>query len=275
MPLTNNPLRQYFRRPAIYLSLPSKGEGYASDVLDMPETGEFPVYPMTAIDEITSRTPDALFNGTAIVDLIKSCVPNILDPWRISTIDLDAILIAIKSASQGNSMEIESECPSCKELASYGINLIGVLQTLKSGDYTKELKSGDLMIKFRPLIYKEMNEAGVNQFEIQKVFANLENIPEDQRLQQTQKAIVAITEITMKILSKTIEYINTPSGVVTETEFILDFLQNCDKDIYAEIRDYHAKLKEETQLRPQKIKCIHCQHEYEQAVVINPTDFFG
>lgn len=275
MPISNNPLRQYFRRPAIYLSLPSKGEGYASDVLDMPETGEFPVYPMTAIDEITSRTPDALFNGTAIVDLIKSCVPNILDPWRISTVDLDAILIAIKSASQGNSMEIESECPSCKELASYGINLIGVLQTLKSGDYSKELKSGDLMIKFRPLIYKEMNEAGVNQFEIQKVFANLENIPEDQRLQQTQKAIVAITEITMKILAKTIEYIRAPSGIVSETEFILDFLQNCDKDIYAEIRDYHAKLKEDTQLRPQKIKCIHCQHEYEQAVVINPTDFFG
>ena len=41
-----------------------------SNSIDMPENGELPVYPMTAIDEITVRTPDALFNGTAIAELI-------------------------------------------------------------------------------------------------------------------------------------------------------------------------------------------------------------
>ena len=69
--MNNNPLRQYFRRPAVYISLPSKGEGYSVDELELPETTELPVYPMTAIDEITARTPDALFNGTAVVELIK------------------------------------------------------------------------------------------------------------------------------------------------------------------------------------------------------------
>jgi hypothetical protein len=66
-----------------------------------------------------------------------------------------------------------------------------------------------------------------------------------------------------------------PTVTVDETGFILDFLQNCDKNMYIEVRDYHAKLKDSAQIKPQKIKCIHCQHEYEQSIVINATDFFG
>jgi hypothetical protein len=86
--MDNNPLRQFFRRPAVYFSLPSKGKDYDIDVLELPESGELPVYPMTAIDEITVRTPDALYNGSAVADLIKSCVPAIKDPWRLNSNDL-------------------------------------------------------------------------------------------------------------------------------------------------------------------------------------------
>jgi len=230
---------------------------------------------MTAIDEITSKTPDALFNGTAIVEIIRSCVPDIKDPWSILSTDLDAILIAVRSAAQGNEMEIESSCPSCKEVATYAINLIGMLQTMKPGNYNAELQISDLYIKFRPLFYKEMNQAAMAQFEIQKMFSTLTDLSEEEQNKKTQEAIVKITEITMAVLSQTIEYIKTPSITVNETEFILDFLRNCDKNMYIEIRDHHAKLRDSTQIKPQKIKCIHCQHEYEQSVVINVTDFFG
>jgi hypothetical protein len=275
MSLPNNPLKQYFRRPSIYLKLPSGGVGYPPGTLNKTETGELPVLPMTAIDEITSKTPDALFNGSAVVEIIKSCIPDIKDPWSIPSTDLDAILLAIRSASQGNEMEIESECPSCNEIANYGINLIGVLQSMKPGDYTKELQISDLFIKFRPLFYKEMNQAAMAQFEIQKMFASIEGFPEEERTKKTQETIIKITEVTMAVLSQTIEYVRTPSMTVNEHEFILDFLQNCDKNVYIEIRDYHAKLKDSTQIKPQKIKCIHCQHDYEQTIVINVTDFFG
>jgi len=275
MSLSNNPLKQYFRRPSIYLKLPSGGVGYPLGSINKTETGELPVYPMTAIDEITSKTPDALFNGTAVVEIIKSCVPDIRDPWAILSTDLDAILIAIRSAAQGNEMEIESECPSCKEVATYAINLIGILQTMKPGDYTKELQVSDLYIKFRPLTYREMNQAALAQFEIQKMFTGMNELPEEERTKKTQEVIVKITEITMAVLAQTIEYVRTPTITVNETEFILDFLQNCDKNVYVELRDYHSTLKDSTQIKPQKIKCIHCQHEYDQSIVINVTDFFG
>jgi len=275
MSLPNNPLKQYFRRPSIYLKLPSGGVGYPLGSLNRTENGELPVYPMTAIDEITSKTPDALFNGSAVVEIIKSCVPDITDPWSIPSTDLDAILIAIRSAAQGNEMEIESECPNCKEISNYGINLIGILQTMKPGDYTKELQISDLFIKFRPLTYREMNQAAMAQFEIQKIFSSMDDLSEEERTKKTQDAIVKITEITMAVLAQTIEYVKTPNITVTETEFILDFLKNCDKNSYIELRDYHSKLKDSTQIKPQKIKCVHCQHDYEQSIVINVTDFFG
>ena len=226
MSLSNNPLKQYFRRPSIYLKLPSGGVGYPLGSINKTETGELPVYPMTAIDEITSKTPDALFNGTAVVEIIKSCVPDIRDPWAILSTDLDAILIAIRSAAQGNEMEIESECPSCKEVATYAINLIGILQTMKPGDYTKELQVSDLYIKFRPLTYREMNQAALAQFEIQKMFTGMNELPEEERTKKTQEVIVKITEITMAVLAQTIEYVRTPTITVNETEFILDFLQS-------------------------------------------------
>jgi hypothetical protein len=273
--LANNPLKQYFRRPSIYLKLPSGGEGYSPEVLSMTETGEVPVYPMTAIDEITVRTPDALYNGTAIVELIKSCVPAIKDPWKIKSIDVDAILLAIKSCSQGNDLEVESTCPSCTEAATYGVNLIGMLQNIKKVDYSTPLRLGEMEIKFRPLVYKEMSEAGKQQFELQKMFAVMQDMPEEERNKKMHEAVVTVTAITMELLSQTIEYVKIQDTVVTETAYILEFLQNCDKNIYIDIREYHGKLKDQSKLEPQRIKCIHCQHEYTQDIVINQTDFFG
>jgi len=276
MTIQNNPLKQYFRRPAIYLKLPSGGKMYAPGVVNIPESGELAVYPMTAIDEISSKTPDALYNGTAMADIIKSCIPDIKDPWSINSIDLDAVLIAIKSAAGGDDMSISSECPSCKEVAEYGVNLVAILSQLKSADYEKELTINELSIKFRPLSYKEMNEAGTSQMEAQRIFMMLEKEEnESVRAEKTQEALRFITEVTMRILSNTVTHIRTPSAFVEEKEYILDFLKNCDRETYIAIRDYNASLKAQTEIKPLRIKCIHCQHEYDQQFTLNTSDFFG
>lgn len=273
--IENNPLKQYFRRPSIYIKLPSGYKNYPAGVIDIPESGELPVYPMTAIDEITAKTPDALFNGSAIVDIINSCIPNIKDPWKLSSVDVDAVLIAIKSAADGNDMELETTCPACDESSTYGVNLTGLLSTLKAGNYDTELPCADLLIKFKPLTFKEMNEAGLGQFELQRLFSSinaLENIEEKTKKQK--EALKTITDVTMQILSKTIEYIKTPSAFVDQNEFILDFLRNCDKGMFERIKDHNATLKSQSEIKPLPVKCVHCQHEYLQAFTINAADFF-
>lgn len=277
MKIENNPLKQYFRRPAIYLTLPSKGEGYKPGVINMPENGTLPVYPMTAIDEITARTPDALFNGVALVNIVKSCIPDILDPWQITSQDLDAVLIAIKSAANGNEMEINTVCPACNEDAKYDVNLVRVLSTLKAADYTSEFTMQDLQFKFRPLNFKEMQEINTMQFEFQRMLNAISEdttISDEARLQRSQDALKNITEVTMRTLATTIEYIKTPTVFVDDTNYVLDFLRNCDRTIFTALRDRVTELRSSTEIKPLQVKCIHCTHEYEQPFTLNMTDFF-
>jgi hypothetical protein len=64
---------------------------------------------MTAKDELMLKTPDALMNGQATVEVIKSCVPSIKNPWHMPSIDIDTILIAIRIATYGENMEFSSK----------------------------------------------------------------------------------------------------------------------------------------------------------------------
>lgn len=273
--MNNNPLRQYFRRPAVYLKLPSEGKDYAPGTIEIPENGDIPVYPMTAIDEITTRTPDALFNGTALAELIRSCIPNIKDPWSVSSNDMDAVLIAIKAASGGDTLDLESVCPSCEESNTYGVNLLSMLATLKPGNYEEPMQIGELSIKFKPLTYKEMNSAAMGQFDLQRTLIAISNTPdENERNNLSKDALEKITLLTMEILSKTIEYIETPGLKVVEQEFILDFLKNCDKNIFVAVRDHNAELKAKTEIKPVNLTCASCGHTYEQPFTLSPVDFF-
>lgn len=274
--MDNNPLKQYFRRPSVYMKLPSNGQGYPEEALDMPETGELPVYPMTAIDEITARTPDALFNGTAIAELITSCVPNIKDPWAVPNVDLDAILIAIKTASSSSGeMDLESVCPNCGDSSTYKINLAGILASISSPDFSQELVTGDLKVKLKSVNFKEINAASMKQFEFQRVADQIDSIEsEEDRNKLMKDSLQKVTDLTMDLLCQAIEYIQTPTIKVDQKDYILDFLRHCDRNVYVTIRDRSSELRQVSEVKPMKITCGSCEHKYEQAITLNPTDFF-
>jgi hypothetical protein len=275
MATQHNPLKQYFRRPTIYIKLPSGGKNYGPGVINMPANEELPVYPMTAIDEITTRTPDALFNGSAVADLITSCVPNITDPWSLNNIDLDAVLIGIRTAAGGNKIEIQTTCPKCTEDAIFDVNLVGLLNNLNIDSYDKELVLGELTFKFRPLTYQQVNEISTSQFQVQKIFERLDSMETEEKNIKIKEALILTTNLTMDALSKTIQHIKTPTAFVEETDFILEFLQNLDKNDFTKIKDYNVELKQSSEMKPLHITCIHCKHEYDQTFTLNISDFFG
>ena len=99
-----NPLSMFMRQPKIYIRLPSGGEFWPEGSLEATETGEYPVYSMTAKDELILKVPDALMNGQAIVDVIQNCIPNVKNAWHAPNIDLDVLLIAIRIATYGEMM---------------------------------------------------------------------------------------------------------------------------------------------------------------------------
>ena len=273
--MNNNPLKQYFRRPAIYLKLPSEGKFYPQGSIDLPDNKEIPIYPMTAIDEITSKTPDSLYSGVAISEIIKSCVPNIKDPWTIPTIDLDAILIAIRAATNGNMLEIESNCPSCSETASYNVNLIGLLSTILVSGYSDNVLLDEMSFSFKPITYKSYNKLNLSQFELERNVRKMNEITSDEeRLKYSSEMMKQLNDLTMLLVSESIDNITAPSFVVTEKEFIIDFLQNCDRNSFVKLKEHTIKLREDAQLKPLPVKCIHCEHEYNQTIALNVSDFF-
>jgi hypothetical protein len=272
-----NPLSQYFRQPSIYIKLPSQGQNYAAGTLDMPVNGELPVYPMTAIDEITYRTPDALFNGQATVNVIQSCVPNIKNAWAVPSIDLDTILIAIRIASYGHDMEFGTTCPACNDTSEQSVDLRSMLDALRSPDYTAHINYNDLEIYFRPLNYKNLNDNSQLQFEQQKLLQIIpdSNVSEADKMAALTRAFKQLTEITVTSLSLSITAIRTPSALVSEQPFIEDFLKNCDRELFNQIRDHVMKLRELSELQPLKLTCSACQHQYEQALTLDMTSFFA
>lgn len=273
--LDNNPLRQYFRRPALYLKLPSGGAGYPAGAIDMPDNGELPIYPMTAIDEITCRTPDALYNGSAVTEIIKSCAPNIKNPWAVNNIDLDPLLVAIKIATSGNQMETDTACPKCDEAAKYDVDLGRILAGFETPDYHLPLSIGELEIKFKPLTYDQLNKANEAQFQAQKLMMDVSRM-EDQieRNHKTSQALISMNEMAIDVMSYTIDYIKTPEVQVQEREYIMDYLKNCDAKIFDRIKGRNLELRRSSETKPLQFKCVHCQNEYEQPFTINMTDFF-
>lgn len=273
-----NPLKQFFRQPAIYLRLPSEGKHWPKGTIVMPDNHELPVFPMTAIDEITYRTPDAVFNGQAVVNVIQSCIPAIKNAWEVPGVDLNAILIAIRIASYGHEMEINAKCPNCQTESEFAVDLRSVLDRLKEPDYATTIHYGDLEIAIVPINYKHQNETNLKQFDQQRAIQQIQadpNLSDDEKIAQLNQALHNITELTIETLKYSIGSIRTPNALVTDINHIEEFLLNCDRKLYQEIRDHMIGLRTSTEIQPFDVTCPECDHKWNQQLTLDQAAFFG
>jgi hypothetical protein len=275
--MDSNPLQRFFRQPAIYIRLTSRPQDWPAGSLDLPTNGELPVYPMTAIDEITYRTPDALFNGEAVVSVIQSCIPNIRDAWAIPSTDFDSILVAIRIASYGHEMDVGTECPSCNTETDFGLDLRTVIDNLTGGDYSKELTVGDLTFYFRPLNYRQMTASSQVQFEQQKTMqmVNEADVAEEVKVERLNAMMKRLLDVTVRALAESITEIRAAGTIVNNVDHIEDFIKNCDRAVFNTVRDRVISLREQSELRPLKMTCPSCSHRYEQAFTLDMSRFFA
>jgi hypothetical protein len=188
---------------------------------------------------------------------------------------MDAIIIAIKAASSDGVMELRSVCPACSEDTKYDIDLMPILSGIVSVNYDEEMSVRELKIKFKPLTYVETNDNSLKQFQIQKTIAMMSDV-EDETQKQTMMtdSISKLNTLVIEIIAQTIAYIQTPETKVTDRAFIIDFLNNCDKNTSNSIKDHSIMLREQNELKPLDVTCPSCQHKYDQRIVMNATDFF-
>jgi hypothetical protein len=276
-PAKKNPLANWYRQPKIYVKLPSKGKFYKKGALDISANEEYPVYAMTAKDELMFKTPDALLSGQSTVEVIKSCIPAITDPWSMPSIDLDFCLIAIRVATYGESMEVGTDCPHCKASNSYDINLLEWMQVFNNFTFVDTIEIDPLTVHIRPYNYKEITKTSIKALEQQRLFAviNNEEISDEEKLDRFGKSFVKITELTVDIIADCITQIETPNGASTDKTQIKDFINNCSKDVFEKIQQHITGLKEQIELKAKDVKCGECEKEFSLPITMDQSNFFA
>jgi hypothetical protein len=278
-----NPLNKYFRQPAIYVSLPS-GTDYPPHVVAPTQTGELGVMPMTAKDEIRFKTPDALMNGQGVVEVIQSCVPDIKDAWQIKSYDLDTILVAIRIATYGETMEINFNVPGANENVSHTVNLPGILDGLRSTkvDGHITLKDG-LKITVRPLTYKDMTSTSLHTFQQQKMYTAIQDsqLSDEEKAKRFNDAFKTLTDLNASILLKNIEMVTMTDGTeITDPAHIKEFIENANAVVVKEIEDKLIQLRGQGAVKPLKLKATEEQIKkgapatYEVPVTFDTSNFF-
>jgi hypothetical protein len=280
-----NPLQKYYRQPAIYITLPSGGKYYDANTYQSTATGEIPVLPMTAKDELAFKTPDAMISGQATVDVIKSCVPNILDPWQLVNYDIDIVLLAMRIASYGENMEITAVVPVINESVTHSVNLPALLETVRSVKIVEEAttKQGFRML-FKPLTYKEITSNQITAFEQQKMFAtvNASQLSDEEKNKKFAESFKKLTDINFSILLDSIQQITSPDGnSVTDKQQINDFLANCNASTVIEIQNELAKIRAQANFKPLKFKSTEEQIKrgapvsFDVPLTFDSSNFFG
>jgi len=278
--MSPNPLAKHFRQPAIHFKLPSGGKFWPEGSIDLPLNGEIPIYPMTTRDEITIRTPDALMNGESIVSIIGSCCPNIKDAWKMPSIDVDATLIAIRIASYGQMMDIDTKCPNteCNHENRHSMDLTGVLDTVRSPNYDTPVEIQGLKINLQPQSYFEGNKTNMLAFEEERIMsiATNDSMSDADKNRQFQMHMEKLISINIEIITAGTASIETSDGtIVTDQKFINEFYNNADNKIIRKVRDRFDEYAKKMALPKPKVSCEECNTEYPVEITFDYTNFFG
>jgi hypothetical protein len=248
-----NPLAAFMRQPKIYISLPSDGEFYPPGSLIPTETGQYPVYSMTAKDELLLNVPDALMNGQAIVDVIQNCMPNIKNAWHVPNIDLDMILLAMRLATYGELMVTPVKVNDDIEF-DYQVDLRIVMDALTSQISWDPIVpvNDEMTVYVKPLNYRQMTKTALQTFETQKIIqaVNDEKMSEDDRLQVFKDSFKKLSDVTVGMVADSIYRIDTAMGSTDNPSFIREFIENADKDVFNVIQKHIERYKEQNTIKP-------------------------
>ncbi len=247
-----NPLSAFMRQPKIYIRLPSEGNYWPAGSLQVTENGEYPIYSMTAQDELLLKVPDALMNGQAVVDVIQNCMPNVKDAWQVPSIDMDIILIAIRIATYGEKLTTpltlgETELEYTVDLRSV---MDGLMQQITWVPHVPI--NEDLTVYVKPINYKQVSQLAIQNFETQKILqvANDENMSEDDKVAVFRESFAKLSKVTLGMVAASIYRVDSSQGSTEDPLFIKEFMDNVDKEIFNAVQKHIEALKEQNSVKP-------------------------
>ena len=272
--MAQNPLQEFYRQPKIFVSLPSGGIYNKLGSLTGDAT-HMPIFSMTGMDEIIVKTPDALLSGESTVSIINSCCPNVKDAWEITSLDTDLLLTAIRIATFGNTLEIIHTCRKCNEENEYDIDLGTVVDHFSKCTYENTIHHGTLTIKLQPLTYRQTTDFSLRNFKLQQRLVAAGAESEEKQKEIVGQLFKELGTIQNDIYAASVESVDTGTIVVTEPNFIFEWLTNCDKTVFDKIRDQFNVNKDNWKIPDVGVKCTACGHESEVSIDLDQANFFA
>ena len=276
-----NPLAAYIRTPKLYVKLPSRGVFYKPGMIDSAVNGEVAVYPLSAIDQIMLKTPDALLNGETLLKIVKNCVPGVQDVKSLVEPDINTLLLAIKVASSNSTSEVEIACPSCQKTNSFTIDLSHILDTQTFVDTNNSLDFDDsLVIHLRPYNFEQRNLQMLNEIEeaqTARLLNGNEELSEAAKITEIGRNVSKMAERTFEVVARSISQIDisVTGDSVTDTGYIAEFLKGISGEQADIIIDKIRELNRVGIKTDTDFVCDGCEHTWTQPLDFDPTSFFG
>jgi len=272
--MVQNPLQQYFRQPKIWVGLPSNGVYSESGTFD-GDVSNMPIFGMTGMDEIILKTPDALITGESTIKIIQSCCPAIKNAWNISTIDTNLLYAAIKIATYGNTISVNHTCPECSSTHDYDVDLNFIVEFYNNCKYDGNLKLGDLVVKTKPLTYKQATDIAIKGFKLRQQLNQIQFLEtEDEKSAAIANLFEELSAVQNEMYLHSVEQVEIADTVVTEQEFIIDWLKNCEKSQYDSVKEHVEKNRTAWDLPSFPVQCTDCTAESKIFVELDQSNFF-
>lgn len=281
--MSDNPLKQYFRQPALYLRLPTLGRWYDGSAVRVNEDAEIAIYGLSAVDDIMLNTPDAMLNGKALENVIKNCAPDVLNVKKALVPDLEAVFLGIKMATNGGKYELERKCPKCKHDNNFEVNCSHLLDTMsyvEDGDCV--VRFDDILeIRIRPYTFEMRQIFMQKQFEEERTLRLIDENNKD--MDQFAKAgllaesVEKLSRMTFELVSRSVESVTMLKEDITVTDpsQISEWLVNINKQQADIVIEAVNKLNEVGPSRKVQAQCSSCKHEWQDTLNFDPVSFFG
>jgi len=273
-------LEKFKRQPKLYIDLPTGGKWYPPGTLADDQPVNLPVFGMTAMDEIVLKTPDALFNGEATAQVLRSCIPHIIDPWQIPTFDLDYLLIAIRIATYGDSLDISTKCPHCSTITESSVSLQRLLDTFNNKPTTKSFEVDGLKINLSAINYKQFTDFNLREYALQRRIVSITRdtaMTKAEQDKETKDILDQMARLNLELAVAHIYSLESENEKETNQSEIYTFIAQTDTKFFKGLKDAVATLKKDWDLPALDVTCVNedCSKQYKTSLNLDYSSFFA
>jgi len=250
-----NPLLQKLKLPGRVFQLPSRGALYRNGEVNCME-GEIHVHAMSALTEINLKNPDLLFNGKALEEVCRECIPEIKKPTELFGRDVDALMFFLRVVTYGPQFEINVKhtCDEAKN-HSYVVDLEKMIQEMRPLDPTTKfevvLQNGQ-KVTLHPVKFEHM----IKLFQM-----------------NTGKQELNSDDVKANIIFNLVNLVESVDGI-TDRAMIEEWAKLLTTPMQNKITEVIEKMNQWGPNQTIQLKCKDCSEMMNVELPLNPISFF-